>query len=83
MRGGAMAYEGSVGYEHLMTDTTTLVFEGGYRGLYFDEIKQNRDVTTFQGPVSKGDTARTMNGAPRTLDLSSWFAGMSLRFWIK
>jgi hypothetical protein len=83
MRGGAMAYEGSVGYEHLMTDTTTLVFEAGYRGLYFDEIKQNRDTTTFQGTVSKGDKAKTMNGADRTLDLSSWFTGVALRFWIK
>jgi len=82
MRGGAMAYEGTVGYEHLLSDSTTFVLEGGYRSLVFDDIRHNRDVTGFQGAVVKTDRARNMDGSHRTLDLTNWFAGLALRFWI-
>ncbi len=82
LRGGAMAFEGTVGYEHLLTDSTTVVLEGGYRSLVFDDIRHNRDVTGFQGAVVKNDRARTMSGDPRTLNLSNYFAGLALRFWI-
>lgn len=75
-------FEGSVGYETLFTDSTTVVFHAGYRRMNFDDIKHNRDVTTFGGPVSKGDAAVNADGTKRTLNLSNYFVGASLRFWI-
>ncbi len=83
MRSSAMAYEGTLGYEHLLTDTTTYALEAGYRCLVFDEIYQNRDVTTFQGAVVKGDKAKNMDGENRSLDMTNIFVGLTLRFWIK
>lgn len=84
LRGGAMAFEGTVAYERLLTDSTTFVLEGGYRNMRFNDIKHNRDVTTIsQGAVVKGDQAKTMDGSPRALNLSNWYAGLALRFWIK
>ncbi len=83
LRGNTMAYEGAVGLESLLTDSTTIVFEGGYRSLVFDDIKHNRDVTSFQGSVVKGDRAKNMNGDNRSLNMSNWFTGIALRFWIQ
>jgi hypothetical protein len=83
MRSSAMSYEGTLGYERLLTDSTTYALEGGYRSMVFDEIYHNKDVTTFQGPVVKGDKAKKMDGENRTLDLTNIFVGLTLRIWIK
>lgn len=83
LRGGTPQYEGLAGYEHIFTDATTMAFEVGYRNLVFQEVKHNRDVTTFQGAVSKGDKALNDDASDRTLNLSQVHFGLNIRFWIK
>ena len=83
MRASVPTYEGSLGYEHLLTDSTTIAIEGGYRSLVFDEVSFNSDTTNFQGAVSKDDRAKNMDGTRRTLDMSNYFLGLYLRFWIQ
>lgn len=82
LRGGAPQYEGFVGYERMFTDATTFGLEGGYRNLVFKEIKHNNDVTTFQGPVEKGDAAKNDDGSDRSLNMNQFHIGLNLRFWI-
>lgn len=82
LRGYAPMYEGSLGLEGLLSDMTTYVIQAGYRNLKFNEIKHNRDVTTFQGAVSKGDKATNADGTDRTFDMSNYFVGVAFRFWI-
>lgn len=82
LRSTALMYEAGVGYEFLMTDTTTFIVEGGYRWLNFTEIKHNKAVTTFQGVVAKGDIAKNMDGTARSLNITSGYAGISFRIWI-
>ncbi len=82
LRGNAPMYEGSLGFESLLTDSTTYTITAGYRNLNFTSIKHNRDVTTFQGSVSKGDIAKNIDGTDRTLNLSNFFVGIGLRFWL-
>jgi hypothetical protein len=83
LRAGAPLYEGSLGFESLLTDTTTYVVEAGYRALNFTSVKHNSDITTFQGAVTKGTAATNMDGTDRTLNLNNYFIGLSLRFWLK
>lgn len=83
LRGSAPMYGGFIGFEKVLSDTTTFSISGGYRGLHFTEVNHNRDVTTFQGSVSKGDLARNINGETRTLDLSGFMTGANLRFWFR
>lgn len=82
LRGTAVSYEGGLGYEFLMTDTTTLMLEAGYRSMNFTTIKHNKDVTGFQGSVVKGDRATNLDGTNRTLNLSNYYGGLTFRIWI-
>jgi hypothetical protein len=82
LRSATPMYEAALGYESLLTDSTTFVLQAGYRRLVFDDIKQNRDVTTFQGPVVKGDPALNTDSSKRSLDLSTYYIGLALRFWL-
>ena len=84
LRGSALMYEGALGLEGLFSDMTTYTVQVGYRSLQFSEFKHNKDVTPLTGAaVAKGDVANTINGVPRSLDLSNYFVGLSLRFWIR
>jgi len=83
LRANAPMYGGSLGFEQVISDTTAFVIHGGYRGLSFTEVNHNRDTTTFQGSVSKGDLARNINGNTRSLDLSGFMVGAMLRFWLR
>jgi hypothetical protein len=82
LRANSILSEGSLGFESVLSDTTTYYFQAGYRQLNFTEMKHNREVTTFQGPVNKGDLAKNSDGTSRSLDLSNYFVGISFRFWI-
>lgn len=82
LRGMTPVYGGSLGWEKIMSDTTTIILHGGYRGIVFNEVNHNRDVTTFQGAVSKGDLAKDSSGNNRSIDLTSYYVGLFFRFWI-
>lgn len=78
----ALAIYGSVGYETLFADNSTVVFELGYRYLEPDTFKHEKETTTFQGPVTAGELATTNNGDARKISLSGIFASLSFRFYI-
>ena len=85
IRGTTISYEGSVGFETLMTDTTTFVIDAGYRMMNFTALTQNRDISggvIGHPAVAKGAPAVNNDGSNRTLNLSNWFAGVQFRFWI-
>lgn len=79
----ASTYSLNLAFETLMSDTTTICLEGGYRFLKFAEMKHNVAVTNFQGTVAKGDKAYNEDGTTaRSLDLSGPYVGLHFRFWI-
>lgn len=82
LRGTALQYEGGLAYEKLLSDSTTFMVEAGYRSLLFTEVRHNRAATTFQGSVNKNDIAKNMDGSNRQLDLTNYYGGIALRFWI-
>ncbi len=82
LRGTSTMYEGGLGFEGLLADTTTYVLEAGYRSLNFSEIKHNRDVTTFTGAVVKGDAAKNMDATSRVMNFTGYYLSLTFRFWI-
>lgn len=72
----------SLGYEGLMTDTTTILVEFGYRQLKFDNFSYTKDVTTFSGAKVSGDKLLTNSGADRVLDFSGGFISLGFRFYL-
>lgn len=83
IKGEGSSLEGSVGFETLLSDTTTVVIDAGYRTLQVNSFKHNVDAKNFQGNVSKGDTAKNTDGSDRSLNLSGSFVGLMIRIWIK
>lgn len=82
VKGSATLLAATLGYEGLLTDTTTIFVEFGYRQLKFDNLKYTKDVTTFSGTKTSGDTLENAVGAPRTLDFSGGFIGLGFRFFL-
>jgi hypothetical protein len=82
VKGTATTYAGALGIETRMFDTTTLVFEAGYRGMNFTNLNHNLAVTNFQGTVAKGDSATNNTGEGRSLNLSGPYVSLMLRFWV-
>ncbi|MBX2994495.1 MAG: hypothetical protein KF681_06730 [Bdellovibrionaceae bacterium] len=83
IKGDGSLVEGSLGFETLLSDSTTIVLDAGYRTLEVGSFKHNVDSKGFQGNVSKGDTAKNTNGSDRTLNLNGGFVGLMIRVWIK
>lgn len=80
-KGTATLLAASLGYEGVLSDTTTYVFEFGYRSLKFDSLEYSKAFTTMTGAVSSGDPV--MNGASkRSLDLSGGFLSLGFRFYL-
>lgn len=82
LRGTTQQYEGWIGYESHLSDSTTWSVEGLYKGLLFSNIDHYHDATTFQGAVVKGDHAIDNNRSAREIDMSQIFVNIALRFWI-
>jgi len=82
-RGSATCLDGALAYETLLTDTTTMVLDVGYRNLKFDSITHNRDVDSIaQGAVAKGAAMLNADGTARSLDFTGYFASLMFRFWV-
>ncbi|WP_413586461.1 hypothetical protein [Bdellovibrio sp. HCB274] len=80
-KGSATELMAGLGYEGILSDSTTYVFQFGYRQLRLDQLKYTKDYTTFNGPVSSGGTV--MNGASnRELNLSGGFLSLGFRFYL-
>lgn len=72
----------ALGYEGILTDTTTITAEFGYRQLKVDNFKYSKDVTTFSGAHSSGDVLQNTSGGARTLDFSGGFISIGFRFYL-
>lgn len=72
---------GSLGYEGILSDSTTYLIEFGYRQLKFDNFKYSKDVTTFSGAKASGDKVLTNTGAERVLDFGGGFISLGFRFY--
>ncbi|WP_413290205.1 hypothetical protein [Bdellovibrio sp. HCB337] len=81
-KGTTTYYGGSLGVESHMTDTTTYIFEFGYRKMLVDNLKYSKDVTTFQGAQTAGSPVLDIDGNPRTLDFSGGFISIGFRFYL-
>lgn len=81
-KGSGTLLNASLGYEGLLTDTTTIVVEFGYRQMKVDNLEYTGSATTFQGAVSSGDKVTTSSGAARELDFSGAFIVLGFRFYL-
>ncbi|WP_295905579.1 hypothetical protein [uncultured Bdellovibrio sp.] len=81
-KGSGTLLGASLGYEGIMTDTTTVVVEFGYRQLKIDNLKYSKDVTTFSGAKTSGDSVLTSSGNQRDLDFSGGFISIGFRFYM-
>jgi opacity protein-like surface antigen len=72
------------GLESLFTDNVTFTLEGGYRYLKVAKLTYRGDVNNIVKPAgaSKGEEALNHDGTSRALDLSSFFVGVSFRFYL-
>ncbi|MGE5087220.1 MAG: hypothetical protein ACM3MG_13020 [Bacillota bacterium] len=80
-KGNATLLAASLGYEGVLSDTTTYVFEFGYRSMKFDSLKYSKAYTTMTGAVSSGDSVMN-GGSNRSIDFSGGFLSLGFRFYL-
>lgn len=81
-KGSGMLYGGSLGVESHLTDTTTYIFELGYRQMKIDNLKYAKDVTTFSGAKVAGDDVVDAAGEKRVLDFTGGYVSLGFRFYM-
>lgn len=81
-KGSGVLYGGSLGVESHMTDTTTYLFEFGYRQMKFENLKYSKDVTTFSGAKTAGDDVVDANGDKRIFDFTGGYISLGFRFYM-
>jgi len=83
VKSSATMLEYSIGFEMFAFDTTTILFDAGYRQLQFAAFTHNLAVTNFQGAVAKGAPALNTDGTARSAKFDGAFASIAFRFWIE
>jgi hypothetical protein len=78
----ATMMEGAINFEHLFTDTTTIVFELGYRQLKFDSMIFSKNVTSFTGAHRKGDVVLNADSTAKQVDFTGFAGGICFRFYL-
>ena len=73
---------GGLGFETSFVDTTSFVFEIGYRSLVFKEIKYSKGVTTFQGSKAAGDLITNLDGSDKKLSFNGYTVSVGFRFYL-
>jgi hypothetical protein len=81
-KGSQTLYGGSLGVESHLTDTTTYIFEFGYRQMKIDNLKYSKGVTTFSGAKTAGDPVLDANGQARSLDFTGGYISLGFRFYL-
>lgn len=81
-KGSGSLYGGAIGVESHMTDTTTYIFEMGYRQLKFANMKYSKDVSTFSGGKNTGDPLTDTAGTARVLDFTGPYISLGFRFYM-
>ena len=82
MAGSGNLLGAGLGYELHAFDTTSLILEVGYRILKIDNFKYSKDVTTFAGAVTAGQSVLKTDGSNRSVDFGGSYVTLGLRFWI-
>ncbi|MBL7545190.1 MAG: hypothetical protein JNL11_15335 [Bdellovibrionaceae bacterium] len=82
LKGSSSETGGGIGFETAFVDTTAFIFEIGYRNLIFKDIKFSKDVVTFQGAKTAGDTLTNLSGENRNINFSGYTASIGFRFWL-
>lgn len=80
--GEAIASHLYAGYETLLADNATVVFDLGYRYLKANDLTHLSAATTFLGSVARGERVRKADGTARVIDMSSGYIGLAFRFYI-
>jgi hypothetical protein len=81
-KGTGTTLSAALGYESLLSDSTTLAFEMGYRQLKVDKFKYSKSATTFTGAKASGDTVVDSDGNNRKIDLGGFFIALGFRFYL-
>jgi hypothetical protein len=83
-KGSSTLYGGSLGVESLLTDTTTYIFEMGYRVMQVSNFKYAKDVAS--GPDgaahAAGDPVLDVNGDQRTMNFGGGYISIGFRFYM-
>ncbi|MFP5519137.1 MAG: hypothetical protein ACLGGX_04495 [Bdellovibrionia bacterium] len=83
MKGSAQHLSGGLGFEGFFSDTTTYIFEIGYRAMNFDKLTATETVTTFSNQVyDSGDVVKFANGDNRVLNMSGYFLNLGIRIYL-
>ncbi len=81
-KGKGLMYTMAAGYEGHFADTTTFVFEFGYRYLPMNDWNYNGSGNTFSGAYSSGDSVEDINGKARKINLSGGYVSLGFRFYL-
>lgn len=81
-KGATSSFGSSLGFEQILSDTTSYVFQLGYRALYFPTLTYGQDTNTFQGAKSAGAPVVETSGAGRLMDFTNYFASLGLRIYL-
>lgn len=81
-KGSSTLLAASLGYENILTDTTTISVEFGYRQMKVNNLQYTKDVSTFGGAKSSGDKVTNADGSARSLDFSGGFISLGFRFYL-
>ncbi len=80
--GTAILYDGAVGFESLMNDTTTIALSIGYRNLQIAQYKYKADVTSFSGVHLKNDIVLNDDGTNKTSVFTGATGYLLFRFYL-
>lgn len=81
-KGSGTLLAASLGYENILTDTTTIAVEFGYRQLKIDRLQYTKSVSTFGGAKASGEDVKASDGSARSLDFSGGFVAIGFRFYL-
>jgi hypothetical protein len=73
---------GYLGYEFLLTDTVTMVTQAGYRYMPVGSLLATKAATAITGTQVEGVEIKNNSGTDRTLNMTSYFAGIWFRFFL-
>lgn len=80
--GTAELFDGGLGFETLLNDTTTVAFLVLNRHLTISNYRYKNAVTNFSGAQSSGASVTNEDGMPKSSDFSGYAVTMLFRFYL-
>lgn len=78
----ALLYDGALGFETLVSDTTTILLGLGYRKLDITDYKYKTAVTSFDGSHAAGDSVLNADGTNKKSSYTGAYASLFFRFYL-